>query len=522
MFAKKSCLAVGLVSIFCIGDAVAKGSWRPIAPMSIARFGLAATTANCPSPNGDHMCIYALGGDTRIDVPNIVDTVEAYDPDSETWSTVAHMPTARRFLAGGTGKDGTIYAIGGVCCGVDFPGTDPHFFDTVEAYNPDDDTWKTDLPPMSTARGSLRAAVGEDGRIFAIGGYDGKTILNTAEAYSPAAGGQSSFAVTDLGTLGGETSVACGLNDLGQVVGFSFLANGESHAFVWSDVGMRDLGTLPDLGFSEARNINRGGQIVGDSTAQFATPPFHAVFWQKIGVPPAPLGTLGGAASFAVDINSQGQLVGGARDGRGQLHAFLWQDGEMRDLGTLPGHVLSVARGINRHGQAVGNSEPIETASIGHCPTTPMPVEEHHPVLWDNGSTSDLGTLGGVFGMAKGINDGGQVVGSSSLANGEEHAFLWSEGVMSDLGTLGGGYSLANRINHRGRIVGLSRTSDGELHAVLWHRGRMTDLNSLIPTDSGWVLVEATDINRRGEIVGVGTISGETHAFLLTPVEEDE
>src|SRR5215831_20291000 len=99
MFAKKSSLAVGLVSIFCLADAVAKGSWSPIAPMSTARFGLAATTANCPTPNDDRMCIYALGGGTRIDSPTVVDTVEAYDPEVDTWYAVPSMPTARRFLA---------------------------------------------------------------------------------------------------------------------------------------------------------------------------------------------------------------------------------------------------------------------------------------------------------------------------------------------------------------------------------------------------------------------------------------
>ena len=350
----------------------------------------------------------------------------------------------------------------------------------------------------------------------------GFVFLSAVSFCSLARACEASFAVTDLGTLGGEMSVACGLNDRGKVVGFSSLANGESHAFLWSDCGMTDLGTLPDLGFSTGRNINNSGQVVGDSTAQFLTPPYHAVFWKR-NREIVPLGTLGGAAGFAVDINSRGQVVGAARDGSGQLHAFRWQDGVMTDLGTLPGHVLSVARGINRRGQAVGNSEAVETPSIGLCPTNPAPVQaQHRAVLWDDQGMTDLGTLGGVFGLAKGINDRGQVVGSSSLANGEEHAFLWSEGVMTDLGTLGGGYSLANRINNRGRIVGLSKTSDEEVHAVLWQGGVMTDLNSLIPADSGWVLVEATDINRYGEIVGLGTISGETHAFLLTPVEGDE
>lgn len=342
-------------------------------------------------------------------------------------------------------------------------------------------------------------------------------------AYSRAGAGESSFAVTDLGTLGGPTSVACGLNDRGQVVGYSSLANGESHAFLWSNCGgMADLGALPDLGFSEARSINNRRQVAGDSTAQFLTPPFHAVFWDKSGEIQS-LGTLGGFSSFAVDINRRGEVVGAARDGGGQLHGFLWQDGVgMTDLGTLPGHILSVARGINDRGQAVGNSQAVETSSVGLCPTNPAPVQPHRAVLWDDKGATDLGTLGGVFGLAKGINNRGQVVGSSSLANGEEHAFLWSEGVMTDLGTLGGGYSLANRVNNRGQVVGLSRTSDGELHAVLWRSGVMTDLNSSIPADAVWVLVEATSINHAGEIAGVGTINGKTHAFLLRPVEDDE
>lgn len=45
----------------------------------------------------------------------------------------------------------------------------------------------------------------------------------------------------------------------------------------------------------------------------------------------------------------------------------------------------------------------------------------------------------------------------------------------------------------------------------------MTDLNTLLPANSGWlVLTQANSINNRGQIVGTGITSGGfTHAFVL-------
>jgi len=44
----------------------------------------------------------------------------------------------------------------------------------------------------------------------------------------------------------------------------------------------------------------------------------------------------------------------------------------------------------------------------------------------------------------------------------------------------------------------------------------MNDLNSLIPAGSGWELQRAAGINDAGQIVGTGTINGQTHGFLLS------
>lgn len=92
---------------------------------------------------------------------------------------------------------------------------------------------------------------------------------------------------------------------------------------------------------------------------------------------------------------------------------------------------------------------------------------------------------------------------------------------MTDLGTLSGAHiSDARGINDKGQVVGSSTSSGIESdisHAFLYSGGSMLDLNDLLPSGSGWTLAEAFDINDLGQIVGNGSINGETHAFLMTP-----
>jgi probable HAF family extracellular repeat protein len=110
----------------------------------------------------------------------------------------------------------------------------------------------------------------------------------------------------------------------------------------------------------------------------------------------------------------------------------------------------------------------------------------------------------------------------SDTAAGAFHACLWRHGVMTDLGTLGGTFSDTAGVNNRHQIVGTSTLASGQQHAYLFSKATMTDLNELIPADSGWILVAATGINDAGEIVGNGRINGQTHAFLLTPEDDQD
>jgi probable HAF family extracellular repeat protein len=96
-----------------------------------------------------------------------------------------------------------------------------------------------------------------------------------------------------------------------------------------------------------------------------------------------------------------------------------------------------------------------------------------------------------------GMNDRGDVTGSSEVTPGVFHAFRWRNGRMHDLGTLGGPSSYGLGINERGDVVGASETADGKVHAVLWRNGRIYDLGG-----SSFVGSFAGIINDRGQILG--------------------
>jgi probable HAF family extracellular repeat protein len=317
------------------------------------------------------------------------------------------------------------------------------------------------------------------------------------------------YSVTDLGTLGGSSIDAKGINAKGQVVGYGTTADGTQRAFLYEGGVMRDLGTLGGT-LSSAWGINDAGQIVGGSPL---TPSAYSNAFLTTGGVMTNLGTLGGGrGSGATAINALGQIVGASSlSSSPASHAFFYAGGVMRDLGTLPGYPNSRALDLNDAGQIVGESYTVDYA--GDKP--------ERACLWQNGGMTDLGTLGGGFSQATAINNAGQVVGGAKTAGDPYHAFLWQNGVMTDLGSLGGSYSNALDINSGGQVVGVSvtpRAVEHSTHAFLYSNGEMLDLNDLIPAGAGWELTQAAAINFSGQIVGEAFQGGERRAVLLTPV----
>src|SRR5262249_12590832 len=153
-------------------------SWSTGAPMPTARTGLVAAAVNGK--------VYAIGGLVNgplfTGAPTVcsiyyyvcytftmLNTLEIYDPVTNTWTAGAPMPTARGNLAAAV-VNGKIYAIGGSGTYTDFQaGTNVvATFDalaTVEAYDPATDTWSS--APLGPG-GTGLAAAAVNGKIYAI------------------------------------------------------------------------------------------------------------------------------------------------------------------------------------------------------------------------------------------------------------------------------------------------------------------------------------------------------------------
>jgi probable HAF family extracellular repeat protein len=296
------------------------------------------------------------------------------------------------------------------------------------------------------------------------------------------------YSVTDLGTAGGSSTVAFGINNSGIAVGWGETAAGDMNAFSFGG-SMRNLAGLAGGTDTYAYGINSSGTSVGMS---YVDGQAHGEMWN--GSKTTDLG----AGMVATGINDPGAVIGG------NGNAFLLVNGVYRDLGTLPGGNWSTAYGINNADTVVGSGNLANGTFRGFVWTATKGIVE-------------LGTFGGNNSYANAINSSGEVVGEASLANGYDNAFLAVGAMMTDLGTLGGGNSYAYGINDSGTVVGYSTVADGDPNAFIYLNGAMVDLNSLIPSGSGWDLLEAYGINSAGQIVGEGMFDGQSHAFLLDP-----
>jgi probable HAF family extracellular repeat protein len=334
--------------------------------------------------------------------------------------------------------------------------------------------------------------------------------LLLAFAIPPAASAAMTYALTDLGTLGGAGSHAWAINNLGQVVGEAQDSAGAWHAFLWdARGGMQDLGTM-SYGSSVARAINDDGVVVGSATGSAS----QAFVWTEAnGMQPLLPHQY---SSDAWGINSAGHIVGyGQASSSSAYQAFLYKSASsVANLGSYG------ALGVNDN-----------DVSVGEIPD-PTGAQAGRGALWVGASMTQLPAS---TYQARGINANKWVVGRTLDYPGVKPAygFVWdANNGLRTIGTSASLSSVACSINDLGEVVGAEESGSGSWpwYALVWdpNTGSTHRLDALIDiaTSTGgeaWRTCDAVDVNNSGEIVGDGYTVGMSgsydtlHAILLEP-----
>lgn len=287
------------------------------------------------------------------------------------------------------------------------------------------------------------------------------------------------------------------------------------------------LGTLGGSIHSQGYAINASGQVAGNGDC--GSGDVHAFLYSDGALRDLRVFGATNGSSTAYGVNDAGMVVGSAQGWRmGSPHAYYY-DGVMHDLG-----IAGVARGVNNPGQIVGWSFTTDSG-----------------FLYDHGTVTMLAAPSGTdYSHAISINDRGQIVGYAGLRDGPTHAVVFDGGVwqylfsddrestavgINDRGQIIGwrddsayvymsgktvnllDLATPRSINDAGQVVGGGRNG----HAWLYSDGAEYDLNTLLVSGSGVTLIGASAINNRGQIVAYATNStGIVSAVLLTPVAE--
>ncbi len=251
-------------------------------------------------------------------------------------------------------------------------------------------------------------------------------------------------------------------------------------------------------------NLNNLGEFVGFYYPSGAQGPSQAFLYSNGELKPF-LGALAEPGdSGASDINDASQVVGYYTTASGEEHAFLYSGGNITDLGTLEGQTgESAALGINNVGEIIGQSKTKDSL--------------YHAVIFRQDKIIDLNLFGGYEyfdGFAYLINDHGEIGGQVSSPNFFQDAFVYKDKLITDLTKIicpKNGFTLGeiSRITNSGQVLGNCQQADNNLLAFIYNIAKET--YSILEKEG--YMIDATDMNEAGQIVGVAYTTNSTGSF---------
>jgi len=310
------------------------------------------------------------------------------------------------------------------------------------------------------------------------------------------------YQLTDLGTLGGTSSLATDINESGQVVGQSDDGSGVSCAFIWdSSTGMINISGNSGGG---ATGINDNEVVIG--TYSLGSLPFR---WSQTGgfepLPTARLDSPTYNYGAVYGIDNAGVAVGHRG---GDCPSYWDSSGTAVRLSLYSGRQYAIAGDLTDTSHIIGAAYTYDANGTNHL-----------AVYWISPSSVSLFAMqaGAVESNPHDINLLNQTVGWNKDSAGVYHATLWGT-LTSNPFELGIGQALA--ISDDGtRIIGV----DGDNNPVIWLKedgqwSQAYSLNGMLDND-GWTVTSLGAVNTNGYIAATASNGVDTRAVLLSPFE---
>jgi probable HAF family extracellular repeat protein len=249
-----------------------------------------------------------------------------------------------------------------------------------------------------------------------------------------------------------------------------------------------------------ANGINNEGQIVGYYFTGSGDPRVVDHAFLLSGGVFTPLADPQGDSTTPASINDAGQIAGSYNVGLDQ-HAFVLNGGAYSTIDPPGRGPFASANGINNTGRVIGYYTD--------------PQHRQHEFQYADGQfvSRDAPNSGNTVGF--GINDAGEGVGEVDTQSGDSYGFLMVNGGFAPIRFPGAILTVARAINNQGDIVGTYVDTASATHGFLVHDGVFTTLD--VP---GARLTNPTGINDASQVVGWSETGTFPTGFLATPIPE--